>query len=170
MPIHSKWVGTRQLAHLDEVASEKTHQERELPLNRPSEEMTADLDPDRRLGLALVTVPNALYRWTQRLHARALPKGAIAYNLAIPSSLARRHFAVRFLRKEDFAQLFALTHQLEQARETIQSELSGRYARALTMLQNSRDMLPQQAAGALGEPCSNCKCSEGELGPLPGRR
>ncbi|MCS7051741.1 MAG: hypothetical protein NZL87_09015, partial [Thermomicrobium sp.] len=47
------------------------------------------------------------------------------------------------------ARLSTITHQLEQALDAIQQELHGRYARGLTMLQNSRDALAQQAASAL---------------------
>ncbi|GBD19808.1 Chromosome partition protein Smc [bacterium HR28] len=152
VPIDSKWVGIRQLEQLDEASSEQTRKELEQLLARRIEEVTAYLDLDLTLGLAIVAVPDAVYRWTQRLHARALEKGVIviAYSMAIPYFLTLLHFAIRFLRDEETAQLSAITHQLEHALREIQSELNGRYARALTMLQNSRDALAQQAAGALG--------------------
>ncbi len=152
VPIDSKWVGTRQLEQLDETADEQTRRELEQLLARRIDEVTAYLDPDLTLGLAIVAVPDAVYRWTQRLHARALEKGVIviAYSMAIPYFLTLLHFAIRFLRDEETVQLSAIAHQLEHALREIQSELNGRYARALTMLQNSRDALAQQAAGALG--------------------
>ncbi|MDW7982550.1 MAG: DNA recombination protein RmuC [Thermomicrobium sp.] len=151
VPVDSKWVGIRQLEQLEGAGDEHTRQELEQALARRIEEVAAYLDPDLTLGLAIVAVPDAVYRWTQRLHCRALERGVIviAYSMAVPYFLTLLHFALRFLRDEQTARLSTITHQLEQALDAIQQELHGRYARGLTMLQNSRDALAQQAASAL---------------------
>ncbi|MCX7622878.1 MAG: DNA recombination protein RmuC [Thermomicrobium sp.] len=152
VPVDSKWVGTRQLETLEETANEQARRELESQLERRIEEVAAYLDPELTLGLAIIAVPDAVYRWTQRLHARALERGivVIAYSMAIPYFLTLLHFALRFLRDEESVRISRVSHQLEQALTTIQNELQGRYAKALTMLQNSRDTLAQQAASALG--------------------
>jgi len=152
VPVDSKWVGVRQLEALEEAASEQTRRELEALLERRIDEVTGYLDPDLTLGLAIVAVPDAVYRWTQRLHARALQRGVvvISYGMAIPYFLTLLHFALRFLRDEESLRLSAVVHQLEQALLALQEEVQGRYARGLTMLQNSRDALAQQVASALG--------------------
>ncbi len=152
VPVDSKWVGTRQLEALGERADEGTRRELEILLQRRIDEVTAYLDPDLTLGLAVIAVPDAVYRWTQRVHARALERGVvvISYSMAVPYFLTLLHFALRFLRDEETARLSAATHQLEKALQSIKDELDGRYARALAMLQNSRDELARQTASALG--------------------
>ncbi|MFN3337954.1 MAG: DNA recombination protein RmuC, partial [Thermomicrobium sp.] len=71
VPIHSKWVGIRQLEQREEAPSERTRQECEQLLARRIEEVTAYRDPNLALGLAIVAVPDAAYRWIQRLPTRA---------------------------------------------------------------------------------------------------
>ena len=152
VPVDSKWVGARQLAELDETASAEARRELEQLLDQRVEEVRAYLDPDLTLGFAVIAVPDAVYRWTQRRHAHALAKGVIviSYSMAIPYFLTLLHLALRFLRDEETMRVSQLAHQLEQALLAIQQELNGRYAKGLTMLQNSRDALADQTARALG--------------------
>ena len=152
VPVDSKWVGARQLTELDETASAEARRELEQLLDQRVEEVRAYLDPDLTLGFAVIAVPDAVYRWTQRRHAHALAKGVIviSYSMAIPYFLTLLHLALRFLRDEETMRISQLAHQLEQALQAIQQELNGRYAKGLTMLQNSRDALAEQTARALG--------------------
>jgi len=152
VPVDSKWVGVHQLEELEETGSEQVRRELEALLERRIDDVTAYLDPELTLGLAIIAVPDAVYRWTQRLHARALERGVvvISYSMAIPYFLTLLHFAIRFLREENSARISALSHQLEQALRTMESELNGRFAKGLTMLQNSRDALARETASALG--------------------
>jgi len=151
VPVDSKWVGARQLTELDETASAEARRELEQLLDQRVEEVRAYLDPDLTLGFAVIAVPDAVYRWTQRRHAHALAKGVIviSYSMAIPYFLTLLHLALRFLRDEETMRISQLAHQLEQALQAIQQELNGRYAKGLTMLQNSRDALAEQTARAL---------------------
>lgn len=154
VPVDSKWVGAAQLERLSELASEngeRTREDLERMLLDRCKELSAYCDPDLTLGFAVVAVPDAVYRWTQRVHPRALELGVIviAYSMAVPYFLTLLQVAVRFLRDDESARLSQSIHQLESALRKIQEELQGRYARALTMLQNSRDELATQAAGAL---------------------
>jgi DNA recombination protein RmuC len=152
VPVDSKWVGARQLTELDETASAEARRELEQLLDQRVEEVRAYLDPDLTLGFAVIAVPDAVYRWTQRRHAHALAKGVIviSYSMAIPYFLTLLHLALRFLRDEETMRISQLAHPLEQALQAIQQELNGRYAKGLTMLQNSRDALAEQTARALG--------------------
>jgi len=152
VPVDSKWVGARQLTELDETASAEARRELEQLLDQRVEEVRAYLDPDLTLGFAVIAVPDAVYRLTQRRHAHALAKGVIviSYSMAIPYFLTLLHLALRFLRDEETMRISQLAHQLEQALQAIQQELNGRYAKGLTMLQNSRDALAEQTARALG--------------------
>lgn len=131
VPVDSKWVGVRQLEELEEAASDQLRRELEVLLERRIDDVTAYLDPELTLGLAIIAVPDAVYRWTQRLHARALERGVvvISYSMAIPYFLTLLHFAVRFLREENSGRISALSHQLEQALRTMEGELNGRFAK-----------------------------------------
>lgn len=154
VPVDSKWIGGKELEQLASQADGDRELERrrlEQELLRRCDEVVAYLDQNLTLGLAIIAVPDAVYRWTQQVHTEVLGKGVIVigYSMVIPYFLTLLHFAVRFLRGEETQRLSQSAHQLAQALTAIQAELEGRFAKGLTMLQNSRHEMAAQTSSAL---------------------
>ena len=158
IPIDSKWIAAQELERLatctDDAERDKLVREIERALERKVDEVASYLDPELTIGIGIAAVPEAVYQSVERVHAHALQRGVviIAYSMAVPYLLTLLQLCIRFLPRSDLdpARLNALIHQLSQALMQVDNELNGRFSRALTLLQNSRNDLQRHIADAQG--------------------
>lgn len=144
LPIDSKWPGVTQLAAL-ETEEDPTRRaallaEIDRMIAKKAQEVAKYLDPERTLMLGVAAVPDAVFAACSAAHVRAFQSGVVVlpYSLTVPYVLSLLVLFWRFGQALDTGRLQASVSRLEQCWGTLEAELDGRFARALTMLQNTQ--------------------------------
>jgi DNA recombination protein RmuC len=151
LPIDSKWPSVGTLERFEAAEGTERQQLTEQvgrEVQRRVRDMAKYLDPERTLGLGLVTVPDAVYLAAPEVHADGYREGVLIapYSLALPYLLLLYRLAVRFGTAVDPDQLAARLRALEEALRQMDEEVEGRLSRGLTQLQNAREALRDRLA------------------------
>lgn len=153
LPIDSKWTGASALAELaDAGPSERRRLSEQLAreLRGRVREVAKYLDPERTIGLGLLAVPDAFYAASPEAHGEGYREGVLVvpYSLTLPFVLAVYRLALRFGCAVDTDALADRLRGLAEALERSAGEVESRLSRSLVLLENGRDALRSELAGA----------------------
>lgn len=172
LPIDSKWTGAQALEELPEAGpSERRRLAEQLAreLRARVREVAKYLDPELTIGLGLLAVPDALYGASPEAHGQGHREGVLVvpYSLTLPFVLAVYRLALRFGCAVDTDQLEARLRALDEALERSAGEVESRLSRSLVLLENARDALRAELAGARRTVGRLLETAEAETPPLP---
>jgi DNA recombination protein RmuC len=153
LPIDSKWTSAHLLEELaDAGPSERRRLSEQLArdLRARVREVAKYLDPERTIGLGLLAVPDALYGASPEAHGEGHREGVLVvpYSLTLPFVLAVYRLALRFGCVADTDRLESRLRGLDEGLERSATEVESRLSRALVLLENGRDALRAELAGA----------------------
>jgi DNA recombination protein RmuC len=145
LPIDSKWPATdllEQFAACDDLAERlRLKAQIETVVLAKAREVRKYLDPGRTLGFGVAAVPDAVYDLCSSVQCDCFELNVvlIAYSMFVPYLLLVFQTVLRTSQDIDLEKLDAYLRTAEDSIRFVQEELEGRFARALTMLGNSRD-------------------------------
>lgn len=153
LPIDSKWTSAQVLEELaDAGPSERRRLSEQLArdLRVRVREVAKYLDPERTIGIGLLAVPDALYGASPEAHGEGHREGVLVvpYSLTLPFVLAVYRLALRFGCAADTDRLESRLRGLDEGLERSATEVESRLSRALVLLENGRDALRAELAGA----------------------
>lgn len=153
LPIDSKWTGAQALEGLaDAGPAERRRLGEQLvrDLRARVREVARYLDPERTIGVGLLAVPDALYGASPEAHGEGHREGVLVvpYSLTLPFVLAVYRLALRFGCAVDTDQLESRLRALDEGLERSAGEVESRLSRSLVLLENARDALRAELAGA----------------------
>ncbi len=144
LPIDSKWTATTTLerfAATDDIAEkQQLKKEIEKQVLSKAEEVRKYIDPNLTTTFGIAVVPDAVYDLCAGVHADVFRLNVvlISYSLFIPYLLLVFQTILKSLQTIDMHKLQAYLQDVQENLDALQSELDGRFDRALTMLNNSR--------------------------------
>lgn len=147
LPIDSKWPSLPTLeewqAAEDPVQRKRLAEAIQRDVKLKVREAVKYLDPSRTLGIGVVALPDPVYEVCGDVHGEAFKQGIILipYSQALPFLLALFMVILRFATGVDTARLSSALKTILDALETMEGEVEGRFAGALTQLRNSREAL-----------------------------
>jgi DNA recombination protein RmuC len=154
LPVDSKWTSVDKLDQLARAQSPAERTALAAAVQRDVEakvdEVARYLDPERTCMVAVLALPDAVYELCDGAHAEAHRRGVllVAWSMAVPYVLAVVQVARRLGARVDEAQLGHAVGAALGALDGMSDELEGRFARAVTSLDNSRRALQANAGKA----------------------
>jgi DNA recombination protein RmuC len=145
LPIDSKWPATDLLERFsacDDLAERlRLRAQIETVVLAKAREVRKYLDPGRTLGFGVAAVPDAVYDVCSAVRCDCFDLNVVlvAYSMFVPYLLLVFQTVLRASQDIDLEKLDAYLRTAEDSVKFVQQELDGRFARALTMLGNSRD-------------------------------
>jgi DNA recombination protein RmuC len=153
LPIDSKWAGTPLLEQLarteDTERRQRIKAQLEATVLARAREVRKYIDPHLTTGFAVAVVPDAVYELSAGIQGEALASQVVllGHSLFLPYLLLVFQMALKTAGQMDLQRLDRYLDTCQRSLAEMQEELEGRYARAMTMLGNSR----QQMAGSLSQ-------------------
>lgn len=144
LPVDSKWPATGLLEQLmnagDPNEQQKIKKQIEESVFAKAREIKKYLDPSRTTDFGVVAVPDAVYDLCSGIHAVVFQENVVlvGYSMFLPYLLLVFQTILRTVRDVDLERLNSTLEAFQKGVAALQEELEGRFARALTMLQNSR--------------------------------
>jgi DNA recombination protein RmuC len=144
LPIDSKWPATNLLEEFtscdDPAAQQRLRQRIESAVLRKAGEVRKYIDPNLTVTFGVAVVPDAVYDLSSGVQPDVFKMNVVlvSYSMFVPYLLLVFQTILKTSRSIDVQRMEAhLSRALESA-QAAQGELEGRYARALTMLENAR--------------------------------
>ena len=145
LPIDSKWPATHlleQFTACDDIAEQqrlKTKIEK-VVLNM-AKEVRKYIDPNVTVNFGVAAVPDAIYDLCSSVHADVFQLNVmlVSYSMFIPYLLLVFQTILKTSQEIDLQRLEAHLQSTQGNIRALQDELEGRFSRALTMLNNSRN-------------------------------
>lgn len=156
VPIDSKWPATdlleRAIAAGNREERERLKRELERLVVKKAEEAGKYLVPGVTTSFAVAVVPDSVYDVCSGVLAKAFQSNVVlvSYSMFVPYLFLIIHTAMKTLHSTDLQKLDAYLQAIQNSINNLQEELDGRFARALTMLSNSRDEMRAQISKASG--------------------
>ena len=145
LPIDSKWTATHLLERL--LASEDPGEQQQLKsqiekavLGR-AREVRRYIDPSVTVSFGIAAVPDAVFDLCTGIQVEVLQANVVlvSYSMFVPYLLLVFQTMLKTSQNIDLQKLSAYLDSAQGSIQALQSELEGRFSRALTMLGNSRD-------------------------------
>ena len=167
LPIDHKWAAVPLLEQFlaakadDHALRKRLKAQIEATVWERAREVTRYLDPDITVGFALAVVPDAVYDLCRGIQVALMASqvALISHSLLLPYLLLVIETALRTSQTPDLQRLAAYVHSSQQSIRALQEELEGRFARALTMLENSRSRLAGELSKVQAELMSLSRAS-----------
>jgi len=156
LPIDSKWAATNLLEQFlsSEVVEEQQKLKRDIEnaVVAKAREVRKYIDPSVTLNFGLAVVPDAVYDLSFGVLPDVFQLGVVlvSYSMLVPYLMLVFQTVLRSDQSVDLYRLEAYIQTVQTSTEAIQEELDGRFARAMTMLSNSRDDIRAHASRASG--------------------
>ncbi len=153
LPIDSKWAGTpllEQLARTEDAEQrQRIKAQLEATVLARAREARKYIDPNLTTGFAVAVVPDAVYELCAGIQGEALASQVVllGHSLFLPYLLLVFQTTLKTASQMDLERLDRYLQTCQRSIVEMQGELEGRYARAMTMLTNSR----QQMSGTLSQ-------------------
>lgn len=144
LPIDSKWPATNLLEEFagceDPVQQQRTKAQIETAVMAKAREVRKYIDPHRTVGYGIAAVPDAVYDLCSGVQYECFRQGVvlIGYSMFVPYLLLVFQTTLANASEIDVEQLGECLASAEEQVHVMQEELEGRFARALTMLANSK--------------------------------
>ncbi len=171
LPIDSKWAATNLLEEFrsceDTAEQLRIKSLIEGALLTKAKEVRKYIDPDYTLNFGVAVVPDAVYQLCggTLCEVFTLNVAVVSYSMFIPYLLLVFHTVLKSTQSIDQEKLERALCDSEQSIKTLQDELEGRYAKALTMLNNSRNDMSAEV-GKLSSRLSSLRLNNMEAVPL----
>lgn len=156
LPIDSKWPGTTLVERIAVVenADERETLKREIEkeIVRKAKEVSKYIEPGITMPFAIAVIPDAVYELSAAVQSEAFHSNVVlvSYSMFVPYLFLTIQTAVKTLQTVDLQKLDAYLDAIQNSINKLQEELDGRFARALTMLNNSRDDMRAHISKASG--------------------
>jgi DNA recombination protein RmuC len=145
LPIDSKWTATNLLeqfaASKTVVEQQKLRKEIEKAVLQKAKEVQKYVDPNVTVSFGLAVVPDAVYElcFGTQVEVFQLNVVLVSYSMFIPYLLLVFQTTFKMGRNLDLQKLESYLQTAQTSINTLKDELDGRFAKAVTMLNNSRD-------------------------------
>mgnify|MGYP005844814033 CR=1 FL=1 len=145
LPIDSKWAATNLLEEFlacDDISEQKRLKAQiEKTVLSKAQEVTKYVDPNVTVPFGIAVVPDAVYDLSCGIQVEVFRLNVvlISYSMFVPYLLLVFQTALKASQSIDTQRLNAYLQAVEKDIEQLQSELDGRFARAITMLDNSKN-------------------------------
>lgn len=174
LPIDSKWPATslleRFLACEDAAEQARLRSQLEGAVLDKAREVAKYLDPGLTLSFGVAVVPDAVYEVCGAAQVDALDQKVVVvgYGMFVPYLLLVFQTVLKSSQDIDLERLTAYLEAVGRSIRAVEEELEGRHARALTMLQNSRDdMRAHLGKVSAGLAAVQLGTGDGAAGELP---
>lgn len=150
LPIDSKWAATNLLeqfiAASDIGEQQRLKSEIEAAVIQKAKEVKKYIDPSLTVPFGVAVVPDAIYDLCTGIQADTflLNVVLVSYSMFIPYLLLVFQTTLKSGQNFDLQKLDAYLQTAQSAIKAVQDELDGRFSRAMTMLNNSRDDMRAQ--------------------------
>ena len=147
LPIDSKWPATHLLEQwvaCDNPAERLALKAQiEAAVLAKARDVRKYIDPDMTVNFAIAAVPDAVYDLCSRVQVEAFRLNVVlvSYSMFVPYLLLAFQMILRTSQNIDLQKLDAYLERVQDNIQAMQDELEGRFSRAVTMLNNSRDDL-----------------------------
>ncbi|GAB4330961.1 MAG: hypothetical protein Kow0010_16060 [Dehalococcoidia bacterium] len=175
LPIDSKWPATNLLEQFlgcdDPAELVRLRSQIESVVLEKAREVAKYLDPGLTAGFGIAVVPDAVFEVCGAAQVDALDHHVVVvgYGMFVPYLLLVFHTVLKTSQDIDLERLASYLDQVERSIRAVEEELEGRHARALTMLQNSRDdMRAYLGKVSAGLSAIQIRAGEPAAGELPG--
>lgn len=158
LPIDSKWPATSLLEEFvicdDPDKQNKLKAEIEAAVLTKAKEVKKYIDPNVTTNFGVAAVPDSVYDLCFGIQVDVLHLNVmlVSYSMFVPFLLLIFQTILKMSQNIDLQKLDAYLKSAQESITSVQSELEGRFPRAITMLNNSRDEMTahlSKAAGAL---------------------
>lgn len=145
LPIDSKWAATDLLeqfiAASDPDARQKLKIEIEKVVIQKAKEVKKYIDPSVTVAFGIAVVPDAIYDLCAGIQTDVFQWNVVlvSYSMFVPYLLLVFQTMLKTGQSIDLQKLDAYLRTAQDSIKALQEELDGRFSRAVTMLNNSRD-------------------------------
>jgi DNA recombination protein RmuC len=156
LPIDSKWTATNLLeqfvASTDIDEQQRLKGEIEDAVIQKAKEVKKYIDPSVTVPFGVAVVPDAIYDLCTGIQVDVFQLNVVlvSYSMFIPYLLLVFQTMLKTGQSIDLQKLDAYLQTAQGAITTLQDELDGRFSRAITMLNNSRDDMRAQLSKVSG--------------------
>ena len=157
LPIDSKWAATSLLERFMASDDVKEQQELKSQIEKAvllrAKEVRKYIDPNLTVDFGVAAVPDAIFDLCTGIQIESLQMNVviISYSLFVPYLLLVFQTILKTSQNIDMQRLTSYLENAQSSVAELQNELEGRFSRAITMLNNSRDnmrgMLGQVSSG-----------------------
>jgi len=145
MPIDSKWAATNlleQFINSDDIQEQqRLKKEIENAVLAKAKEVRKYLDPSITVNFGVAVVPDAVYDLCTGIQSETFQLNVVlvSYSMFVPYLLLVFQTALKNSQSVDLQKLDAYLQTAQESITKLQDELDGRFSRAITMMNNSRD-------------------------------
>jgi DNA recombination protein RmuC len=145
MPIDSKWAATNLLEQF--INSEDIQEQQRLKKDienavlAKAKEVRKYLDPSITVNFGVAVVPDAIYDLCAGIQSETFQLNVVlvSYSMFVPYLLLVFQTTLKNSQSVDLQKLDAYLQTAQESITNLQDELDGRFSRAITMMNNSRD-------------------------------
>jgi len=172
MPIDSKWAATgllEQFLNTEDIQEQqKLKKAIEDAVLLKAREVRKYIDPSITVNFGLAVVPDAVYDLCAGIQSQTFQLGVVlvSYSMFIPYLLLVFQTTLKNSQSIDLQKLDAYLQTAHESIKTIQDELDGRFSRAITMMNNSRDDM-RVVLGKLNGSLTGLQIGAGPAAALP---
>jgi len=145
LPIDSKWPATDLLEQFTSCDDPNEQQRLKSQIQREvlskAGEVRKYLDPNLTVSFGVAAIPDAVYDLCSGIQTEVFQMNVVlvGYNMFLPSLLLVFQTVLKTSQDIDLEKLDACLQTAQDSVKALQEELEGRFSRALTMLNNSRN-------------------------------
>jgi DNA recombination protein RmuC len=177
MPIDSKWAATHLLDQFNNTEDLQEQQQLKKAIEEAvlakAREVRKYIDPSVTVNFGLAVVPDAVYELCSGIMPETFQMSVVlvSYSMLVPYLLLVFQTHLKSSQSIDLQKLDAYLHTAQESIAALQEELDGRFARSLTMMNNSRDEM-RAILSKLGSSLAGLQMgpalSQGDLDTAPG--
>lgn len=145
LPIDSKWAATNLLENFMATDSIEEQQKIKAQIEKAvlskAKEVRKYIDPNLTVDFGIAAVPDAIFDLSTDVQVESLQMNIVlvSYSLFIPYLLLVFQMILKTSQNIDLQRLNSYLESSQSSITELQKELEGRFSRAITMLNNSRD-------------------------------
>lgn len=172
MPIDSKWAATNlleQFINTDNIQEQqRLKKEIENAVLSKAKEVRKYLDPSVTVNFGIAVLPDAVYDLCAGIQSETFQLNVVlvSYSMFVPYLLLVFQMTLKNSQSVDLQKLDAYLHTAQESITNLQDELDGRFSRAITMMNNSRDDM-RAILGKLSGSLTGLQIGSGSAPSLP---
>lgn len=145
MPIDSKWPATNLIEQFfsteDVQEQQRIKKAIEDAVFQKAKEVRKYIDPSITVNFGVAVIPDAVYDLIVGVQSEIFKQNVvvISYSMFIPYLLLVFQMSLKYSQSIDLQKLDAHLETAQESLKSLQEELDGRFSRAITMINNSRD-------------------------------
>jgi DNA recombination protein RmuC len=171
MPIDSKWAATNLLEQFFNAEDLQEQQRLKKAIEDivllKAKEVKKYLDPSITVNFGVAVVPDAVYDLCTGIQAETFQLNVVlvSYSMFVPYLLLVFQTTLKNSQSIDLQKLDAYLQTAQESIKNLQDELDGRFSRAITMMNNSRDDM-RAVLGKLGGSLTGLQMGAGSVPSL----